>query len=497
MKATIIGTDLLEQNGEVKILEINTNTTIYNEGADFLDYSGLFAMLVSNNISEFHFIWTEIDSFKPLNQPFRFKRIIQEKCEENNITYYDYTVPAGSVTVPFIEDSPSKFILRQAFDTTALLDETYCADKFEFVNLMNGTDYLPKTFVPGTSLGMDTLSSVDFSVTTNPNLIVKKKSPQYDVSEYPALHTADSSQYLQDLKNEASQQGNEFVQEFVFSEENLANGKYAIIRSIDIVYGSTLDVIHMGGYKQSTIIPITFYPDEFLPDTRELNKKSRYKYITKELGGAINDYHTDEDSDILMYNGTLSNVDAIQLGDLIRSIDFEDNHGNHAASFDKEKLETYGWVGTLEKSNETLSQMSTALEDKRATTVDTVYIRITLSDGRSWVDSPSCVYYIEEVGSTATRFEKLNKMYVGDKLVITDSNTSSLSTIEITNLEMEYAQKVIYTLDFEPGDLFLVDIGDGGFSVMHNSCWCPWSYCGNYCRSSYCSGCGGGFYFKF
>ena len=35
----------------------------------------------------------------------------------------------------------------------------------------------------------------------------------------------------------------------------------------------------------------------------------------------------------------------------------------------------------------------------------------------------------------------------------------------------------------------LVDIGDGDFSVMHNSCWCPWTYCGYYCNSWYCPGC--------
>jgi hypothetical protein len=57
---------------------------------------------------------------------------------------------------------------------------------------------------------------------------------------------------------------------------------------------------------------------------------------------------------------------------------------------------------------------------------------------------------------------------------------------------MEHAQKTIYSLDFEPSDLFLVDIGDGDFSVMHNSCWCPTSFCGNWCYDGTCSGCGGG-----
>jgi hypothetical protein len=124
--------------------------------------------------------------------------------------------------------------------------------------------------------------------------------------------------------------------------------------------------------------------------------------------------------------------------------------------------------------------------------VDTIYIRITLSNGLTWTDAPSCTYYIEEKDSLATRFEKVNKLFVGDKLIIIDKDTNQLSTVEITGLEMEYAKKTIYALDFEPSDLFLVDVGDGLFGIMHNSCWCPWNYCGYYCNSWYCPSCGGG-----
>jgi len=105
-------------------LEINTNTTIYNQGADLLDYTQLFEVLNNNSITEFHFIWTEGDAYKPLTEQYRFKKILEEKCLENNISFAEYPVPVGSVTVPYIEDQPYKFILRQAFDTTALVDET-------------------------------------------------------------------------------------------------------------------------------------------------------------------------------------------------------------------------------------------------------------------------------------------------------------------------------------------------------------------------------------
>jgi hypothetical protein len=487
MKATIIGSDYLQKNGSVKFLEINTNTTIYNEGADLLDYTTLFDMLNANNITEFHYIWTEGDAFKPLNQPHRFLQILQEKCAENNITYTGHIVPAGSVTVPFIEDTDTKFILRQAFDTTALVDETYCADKFEFFNLMKDSEYIPKTKYTSDTLNLNTLDEVDYTTTTNPNLLIKYRYPQYDGTQYPALYTVSNNTELNDTINSA--ESNYLIQEFIFSEDNLVDGRYSIIRGIDIIYGSNLDIINMGGYTQSSIIPISFTADEFVTGTKKLNQKTRYKYITKEIGKTESDYHTDDDSNILNYDGTLTNVTTIQLGDYIRSINFVDSNENEAKSFTNE-IVTYGWDSTLQQSNDTLTSLQSELIGMVSQSAEVIMIKITLEDGKTWTDAPGCTYYIEEKDSTATRFEKVNSLYVGDKLVVTDINTNELTTITITNLEMVFEYKTIYSLDFAPGDLFLVDIGDGIFSVMHNSCWgCGSYYCGGYGCAPFCPTC--------
>ena len=489
MKATIIGSDLLQTGDSVKFLEINTNTTIYNEGADFLDYTSLFTMLVDNNITEFYLIWTEGDAYKPLTEQYRFKKILEEKCQENNMSFTEFIVPVGSVTVPYIEDDVHKFILRQSFDTTALVDETYCADKFEFFNLMGQSEFIPKTYFETSEINFDTIDSVDYTTTSTPNILIKPRNPSYNPMDYPALYRISNNEDLESMKANLVEP-NHLAQEFIFSENNLVQGRYSIIRSIDIIYGPELDVIHMGGYTQSTIIPLTFSDDEFVTGTNKLNQKSRYKYITKELGNyAKNDYHTDDDSVILKYDGTLLDVDTIQLGDYVRSIDYVDLNDNHAAKFEQSKIETFGWDSTVAQDNSTLIQTGTTLNAMVSGAVDTIYIRITLSDGRTWTDAPSATYYIEEKDSTSTRFEKVNKMYVGDKLVITDANTNLLTTVEITGLEMEHAQKTIYSLDFESSDLFLVDIGDGDFSVMHNTCWCPWNYCGHWCNSWYCPSC--------
>jgi len=491
MKGVIIGSDLLERNGDVKFLEINTNTTIYNQGADMLDYDSLFSVLNANGITEFHYIWTETDSFTPLYEPYRFKQILEEKCEENDISFAEYVVPLGSITVPYIEDSPTKFILRQSYDTTALVDETYCADKFEFFNLMHTSEYIPKTFFDTAEINFDTLDSVDYSSSLHPNVLIKARYPEYDKVLYPEIHTISNQSELDNIKSNLPT--NYLVQEFIYSDDNLVEDRFSIIRSIDIFYGPNLDVINMGGYRQSTIIPISKFENEFISGSTKLDQKTRYKYITKRVDDVQHEYHTDEDSMVVDYTGSLQRADNIQLGTYIRSIDFVDFNGNHGANFEEGKLDVLGWESTLQQSRDTLTQLTSSLNHISSASVDTMFIRVTLTDGRNWIDSPACTYYIEESGSSATRFEVLNKMYVGDKIVITNAETSELTTLEIAGLEMEHTKMTVYALDFEPSDLFLVDLGADNFGVMHNPCWCPWSSCGDWCYSSYCPGCFGRF----
>ena len=490
MKGTIIGTDLLEKGDSIKILEINTNTTIYNSGAVLLDYNPLFTVLTENNITELHFIWTDEDAYLPRGESFKFEDILKERCLELGITYIPHMVPKNSVTVPYIEDADYKFILRQSFDTTAIVDELYCADKFKFFDLMKDTEYVPKTYFSTPELSLDMLDSTDYLNGNEPNLVKKYRYPEYDKQLLPSLYSILDNDGLNSIKTETDSEQNILIQEFVHDVNNVIDGRYSIIRSIDIIYGPNLDVLNMGGYHQSTILPIDFSENEFVVDSRKLNQKSRYKYITKDITIPNElDYHVDDDTKILNYDGTLKDVDTIQLGDYVKSISFVDFNGNNAANKQEEIIETFGWDCTLQQTKDTLVELDTILSGITSVNIDTIYIRITLENGLTWTDAPSCTYYIEESGSTETKFEKVNKMYIGDKMVILNKETNELTTVEIVGLDMEYAVKTIYSLDFEPSDLFLVDVGDGLFGIMHNSCWCYWNPCGYYCNSWGCSGC--------
>jgi hypothetical protein len=502
MKGTIIGTDLLEFNNSVKILEINTNTTIFNSAVDLLDYTSFFEMLVNNDINELHFIYNEKDSYvsddNNINYTFLFEERLKTKCIENNITYFDYKVPANSVTVPYIEDASNKFILRQAFDTTALVDETYCADKFEFFNLMKDSEYIPKTYInDGTELSFDTFNTISNYTNGRPNLVKKDRYPSYDFHLYPALSKLTTDAQLSQLKTSVDNT-TFLIQEFIYDDSNIVNNRWNVIRSIDILYGNELDVLNMGSYRTSAFVDVDAWEDEYKGDGTTLTKKSRYRWVNKPVYNITTDfnYHTNGESLILSSTGTLMSLNDLEVGNPIASINFMNEDGLSPNSYDSDniKLRTppSRWNSTISQAQSTLTNTPSDVLSITSETLSEIMLKITLENGVSWNEFRDTQYLIQAANSSVTYFDRLNTVEIGDKMVTYNKTTSELSTLTITGIEIVYDEVIGYNIDIEPSDLFLVDITTDLFAIQHNvDCGnCGWYECGqigcNY-QCAYCN----------
>lgn len=492
MKGVLIGTDYLEQGDDVKILEINTNASMFNDGVDMLDFTGLFSTLVSNNITEFHYIFTEEVSMIPVGSGNKFVNKIQEMCSQYNISFYEYQVQRNSVTVPYIEDDNNKFILRQAYDTYAILDSTYTSDKFEFFSLMSGSSYVPNTYFSSSEdqLFLDTISSVDYSMTDHPNLLEKERYPTLDFTQYPKLSIIPDSDSLVNKKQEVEERPNNLLQEFIYDEKNIVDDYYSVIRSFDIIYGPELDTINLGGYRHSALVPMTFCDNQFDSGSYDLDSQSRTKYINKILDKTPPVYHTDLESVILMSDESLLRVDQINEGDIIKTITFTSQQ--EIQNLDSSSILPWDDTSTLELTSQSLEYVSSSLIDSTKQVLDTLMIETTFDDGSTSIDTKTTAYYIEESGSLVTRFLPVNRFFIGDKVVFLNKNTDELYTKEVVSMELVFKKEIeIYGLDFEPNDYFLVDKGDNNFTIMHNRCeGCgSWAACGTFWCDSFCNQC--------
>ena len=478
MRGTIIGSDYIFDGTDAKVLEINTNTGIFNQGLQYLDIDPFFDFLEANNITTLEFIYNE--SITPATGIYNqgFNGLLASECETRSITFVQHEVQASAITIPSVTDADDKFILRHAYDVSAIVDSTYCADKLEFLELMSGSDALPKTYVSSSDFLYDTLDTIDTSVTDAPNLIEKARYPNYDLSLYPKLYGFTDSADLASKKADITS-NDFFIQEYITGDNNVVNDRITVIRSLDIIHGANLDIINLGSYRNSSVLPLSHDSSNFRLrigeeglESSSLSSYTRFKYLNKYSGKQTLQYHTDAESDILIPNNLTTNVENLEISSSIVAPRFQLVTGSEYSGEPSDDYQEH--QGTLALTTSSLSYETSSVVSIISESVEDLFVRVTLNDGTSFDDAPENEIYTVISGSNdITRFEFINKLLVGDKIVYFESGSSNHVTKEISSLDIVYKDNFyIYSVDIEPYEYLLVDLknGDGLLSINQNMC---------------------------
>ena len=135
MRTVLIGSDFMyDKNGNLKPIEINTavgwdgiekvendddciNLDIFNT---FVQSNGFTTIIY---IGDIHYV----------------KRKLEEYCTTNQLSFTFMAVSSQSITVPLVEDNETTLIIRSSYDTTAIVDDTYCRNKVEFMKLIKSS----------------------------------------------------------------------------------------------------------------------------------------------------------------------------------------------------------------------------------------------------------------------------------------------------------------------------------------------------------------------
>lgn len=504
MRGTIIGSDYIFDGTDAKVLEINTNTGIFNQALQYIDVDPFFDFLEANNITTLEFIYNETITPATGQYNLGFNGVLASECDSRGITFVQHEVQASAITIPSVTDADDKFILRHAYDVSAIVDSTYCADKFEFLELMSGSDALPKTYVSSSDFLYDTLDTIDTSVTDGPNLIEKARYPNYDLALYPKMYSFTNSSDLADKKSDITTDSF-FIQEYIKDDNNIVDDRITVIRSLDIIHGANLDIIHLGSYRNSSVLPLSHDSSTFRLqlgvdglESSSLDSYTRFKYLNKYSGKQTIKYHTDAESDILVPGFGVTNVESLEISSSVVAPRFQLITGSEYDGSTSDEYQEHN--GTLELTTSSFAYATSSVVSIVSESVEDLFVRVTLNDGTSFDDAPDNEIYTVISGSNEiTRFEFVNKLLVGDKIVYVESGSSNVQTKEITSLDIVYKDNFyIYNVDIEPYDYFLVDSknDDGLFSIHHNPCnycYTTWAPCGNYWCDWSCSTCTGCF----
>ena len=132
MKGTLYSADfIVTTNDDVKLLELNTDTAFTDSALNNFNFSPLIDVLVTNGIDNVHVVNKEFqNSFytslsASLQSSTSYSGSIEQTVEEV------YTIYPTDV-----DDDDTTFVLRCAYNESAVFDSLFCSNELELYQLM-------------------------------------------------------------------------------------------------------------------------------------------------------------------------------------------------------------------------------------------------------------------------------------------------------------------------------------------------------------------------
>jgi len=441
MKSLLFSIDYVyKQDGTLTPVELNTNTgTEFGQGAitqenfleitdGFYDHAGLHTYLQSSSIQNIKTIAI------PGSEAF-----FEQFALHYGYTYENIATQYNQVTVPDVEDSDDTLIIRIAYDTYSIIDDTYARDNFEFLNLIKSESFASKvTFVQE---GLDTIDSFELSQDgLAPNYVVKHRTPGYTQSEYPKLYKFSSLAELDNLKN--SLQDSEYIQKFEFStSSSFIDDRIIHLRSLNLVIGGDLGtVLNISNYVSPNRLAKTnsLLTDPTPIDSNKLLspvESSKYYPTFYIRRGFV--YHHDENDIVLGNDGSLIDFENLNIETEVSDIVLSENI-------------TKGSTGTLsDLNNFSISGSSVFAISSR--TEGGIFVNITATSEEfgefSWYDGIDNKYLTQpDVNSDSISYITGGEIEVGDRIFFYDKDTNLIKPLTVTSIGFDFKNINTYKL---------------------------------------------------
>ena len=459
MRGVLVATDYIEDvDGNFKILEINTNIGfVFSDCRDYINEVAFDNFLIDNEITKITYIlnkelpgqYGDLDENDSVNYAdlYTFQQFLIDKCKDKGLTLHIEVISPSAVVVPTFEDGPNTLILRQVYDTTALVDFTYAKDNFEFLKLMHDVDTtsIPKTYFVNESLGIDTVGTNIRDNGAHPNFIVKERFPTTNYGIYPKVYKITTTEELEELKLNLPQ--NTLLQEYIVNVDNALLNKQVTYRTIDILYGDTLSILNLfQPFEQTNACPLSISVD--YDDNNEIQYWERPIYLQKHHDATIYNqrYHLDDNSLIYKSDGTFVNGTNIQIGDDVKSTKLpglSDTGVTTSWSASTENVLTGSTIG--------LSKVKNIFKYENRL----IWIRrIELEGGIMFSDVPNSTIAVDTSGTT--KYKKYQFLEIGDGVILYDTVTDSFIKKDIIDIKFQFTKQNVSTLDIEDIDNYMV-----------------------------------------
>ena len=467
MRTVLLGTDFVyDKNNILKPIEINTSTTTSRNKLesprgemDFVfNNDNLISFINDNNFTGVVFIGLEPE----------LSTVLSDICQSINVTYEFVQTVGYSITVPYVEDSETKLIIRQSYDTTALVDDTYCRDKIEFMKLIQEELYGSQFAYKDESGNLVSNIATIEDNGTHPNFILKSRYPDYDKEVYPKLYKVSNQEELDIVLENVTE--NYFLMPYYFNQSKVVNNKITKIRSLNILYPPTLESIQLGQYTDTTLRYITDVT--YNTDTFELGNEFNRVYVTSDKGFNMPKLI---DTDLVqLSDGTFKTALELQVGDELKTI-IVPNADNVAYMTERVNYEI-----DLEAFLSGAIYTTNTVKAKYRIENEAIMATITFTDSSTWQDTSNSLYLV--VNNNDVKFLGINQLVAGDLVVLIDtSNPNMVQSItkEVQSVTIENSDFYGWIISVDKTHIFLTKTESGAsdnllsYASLEHNCFSP------------------------
>jgi len=463
MKGTFFSADFVTDNSNnLRLIEINTDTGIVENQAYTFDWTDFIGVLNTNSITDVEVVYKY-----DIQHPIVNHLSASLAASASFVTTFTETVVAAESIFPTSPtDSATKFILRMAYDESAILDSEYAKGTLGLLKLFadaNDTGSVCNFYHSSSYNGnYNTLDTSIFNGAVLPDVVTKTVSETHSPHVFYKLGNSTSESvarydhFITTIKSPDT-----IIQQYHIPQSQIDRGTVSSIRSFNIVYGSNLDLIAVSQYEIDSILDLPsgsiVYDDNLI--VNPIQTKHYYEYATNTIKNK--NHGILENEKILDENEIGVEIKDLVVGNVYKSVFIEGVPNTD----DYEVLRQWSHPGSSLPSGSyiTSSVLVGKFED---TTYANDLTEIKFDNGATLVIGGEARMLVYSPTTDSLSYKRVVDLTTDYAVLGQDGNLNEISEI---NLVIYDEQQPVYMMNMEDVDNFILESGNFvSFFVIHN-----------------------------
>lgn len=463
MKGTLFSIDFIEDvNGNLRLMEINTDTAMTEGGLSNLQFTEFIDMLSGSSITELH---TISKSFQK-----GFINALSQSISNDApfITFQNHMEDDTTIYPTTIDDAANKFILRLAYDESAIFDSEYAKNKLGPLDLFysNGdSGSIVEYYVSSSANGVTDFLPKEFNSVVMPDIAVKNLNANTN-SSIQFFKIGQSISTDEERYNEVKSifEENQLIIKFY---ENPTDTKVKSIRSVNVIYGSDLDVITFGSFVNEALFdkPTSIeYDDDVIITKTDI--KHYYELTTNypKFSSVTNWGGIFEEEEVVKADGSPVLIGSASVGTELKSYWIEGAPDTDVVS----EFMNWSYAGSELPSGsyETSSIVVNNIEQDLSN--NTIF-HLTMEDGSTFRASGGAHLLVYDINKDVLRYESIAEIdETKHKLINLGGGLVNISSSVGEILDGNYKS---YIIDMETTDTYFLYNGELSVKIVTHNCF--------------------------